>query len=1773
MGNTLTSVRTAVVSPGWYIRKTKATQVTPIAGPPDAVPKPGAEPAPPNFEARLKEWATPAEHDPSWDEPRAEAHATQVSTDSMEAPLPGGKGGETRQRAEDPAGLPSDLNHARSRGLMPLSRGTTVDKSSSAGFEAENGPARPSAPAHLPPLPHLRARPRGDSDMSYASAAHAGLRHVVPRPRSTSRPAANAALEHASYSGAADAGAERHSFHAAHENGGERRFSALPPTPPRPTGRLSTGTPPAHGRAPPGLPPIAPKDGSPVPVKTSSFNRGMLAAPSKVIRQGTLARVTRTPSLQRIPSHTSNTRTSIDDRATAAERDAHGGEDQQCQAGLTRGGGDLCFTLYLLAMLEDKNGERLETRISMLSARISEFAAGSSHQQSRGGSRAVSRVPSRAGSRRSLVGQQQHSQRMLLQNSSARQLGSEGDADDPPGRARTSMEGTLTPERSQLRHAGSSIRRNMDATGESGDQALPFMPRLDGPGGPPSSVGAGSVPRVVNRMSMDSTGLGLGLPGGAPAPPGGAANPAISMLRQRVSRRQMQLPYTVKRRSQISMRDEYPPGMDGGPSSAAMVPPTVSRFARPSMLAPVDESVREQGEDPSRAARSRVSRASRLSSERPPMSQISEIGPPVGGGTGVRSRPAPMPGRGAAAARRISGSDSHIRNDAGERAGPGTAGPGSADLAHSRSQAEESARDSERPGMLRMPRDTDEPPQDEVHAAPLHKTMPAGTSLSAAMAGAARSMQGSDTSGQDRKSFGWTMGNTFEDALRHLSPAVAREGSEAGVAHASALQSNPSASSMQLSSLHRGGTISKLKARAARRKSLLSDQAAMDAAAAAARERQLHVQSTAEREVNETKTLAIGVIDGKRAGFFNQYAVLKTIGSGANGDVKLCMDMSEHRLVAVKLVNKRPPGMAPPKRAYGCHTKQDKAAVLKREAEVLTRLDHPNVVKVYEVIDDSHMPHLLCVMEFIEGGPVQMNSEDDGAEILSEATARDYFAQLLDALDFLHEEGVIHGDIKPANLLLGADGNVRLADFGSATVLQPGQEDRLLAVKGTPAFLAPEICMGEEFSGAAADVWAAGVTLYVMLCGELPFGTRSMTMFQMYDAIMDDDLIFPEHVALSENARDLLTWILTKDPAQRPTLFDIIMHPWLGEGVEEGGLGEEFEEVPPAAPAPAPAPAAKPILRSQSLRVSSTVGRPESPRAAGGDRREMRPSPSFVRFQDGTAPGDATPEPQDAAPGPMGRLPSLGKVPQAPPLQWSGSGTQATGGAGLRRAVLRRTMTMAAENPLPTVEEDDSPLSTRPSTTLGRTMPARASLASQVSQGGLTRPSTASRADGSFHGAIEYMREMLADTIPERSFAAGEFLAMEGTDGESMFFVVEGHVEVLKWIADEDGEDDGAEEGNGEAADGLGELPGAGMGMPFVSHGRQRSVPKLGRYVSGMIDRHLDLDDVENLMPYGTSNDSGSRRSFDTDQTSQPGSAGPAVIKRARSGSLGMDAAAPRPTRLKRHLSEKMDIPPGVAEEGGSLRSAADGGAARASNGFSPPGSPRRMSGAPSMPAPPRPLEIDTGAGNGNLSSARSVGHHRTGSTMSSITTPRMFYGDKTQRRDLEELMERAALTAESLGNAVRESEGWQILARKGPGDVVGEMAVINQSIRTASLRAATDVVALEVNKSALRAVAEAHPRLQHELKRLVAERTATRRMAEAFEQLAGLRRPKTAASNRSSMGGHSASSLATTAGTRSRAGFSRVGSHVTSMTTGGSMSAAPDEFDSEEEDDREEKE
>ncbi|GAB0091652.1 calcium/calmodulin-dependent protein kinase kinase 1 [Sergentomyia squamirostris] len=275
----------------------------------------------------------------------------------------------------------------------------------------------------------------------------------------------------------------------------------------------------------------------------------------------------------------------------------------------------------------------------------------------------------------------------------------------------------------------------------------------------------------------------------------------------------------------------------------------------------------------------------------------------------------------------------------------------------------------------------------------------------------------------------------------------------------------------------------------------------------------------------------------------NQYKLLDQIGQGSYGLVKLAYSEEDSIHYAMKILSKRKllrkAGLLP----RGPRKTTSPLDRVYKEIAVLKKLDHPNVVKLIEVLDDPLEDSLYLVFELVQQGEVLSIPTD---QPMSEERCWSVFRDTVLGLEYLHYQKIIHGDIKPGNLLLGEGGRVKIADLGVCNEFLG--EDAALnngSTAGTPAFRAPEtLYLGQRFyNGKAADIWSLGATLFALVFGNVPFMANSVPA--VYEKIKTDELVCPSKPAISADLHDLICRILQKDPVKRIQLPDIKNHDWV----------------------------------------------------------------------------------------------------------------------------------------------------------------------------------------------------------------------------------------------------------------------------------------------------------------------------------------------------------------------------------------------------------------------------------------------------------------------------------------------------------------------------------------------------------------------------------------------------------------------------------------------------
>lgn len=191
-------------------------------------------------------------------------------------------------------------------------------------------------------------------------------------------------------------------------------------------------------------------------------------------------------------------------------------------------------------------------------------------------------------------------------------------------------------------------------------------------------------------------------------------------------------------------------------------------------------------------------------------------------------------------------------------------------------------------------------------------------------------------------------------------------------------------------------------------------------------------------------------------------------------------------------------------------------------------------------------------MELAPGGELFTKLQQRGK--FSESTARNYFQQLISALHFCHQNGVAHRDIKPQNMLLDQNGNLKISDFGLSALPDQLKNGMLHTACGTPAYTAPEVVYRKGYDGSKADAWSCGVLLYVFLVGSIPFDDSNLPM--MYRAIHRRAFEFPEWV--SKPARSIIYRLLDPNPKTRLGIEELMKISWFKKSMRSDFKEQEF---------------------------------------------------------------------------------------------------------------------------------------------------------------------------------------------------------------------------------------------------------------------------------------------------------------------------------------------------------------------------------------------------------------------------------------------------------------------------------------------------------------------------------------------------------------------------------------------------------------------------------------
>jgi len=255
----------------------------------------------------------------------------------------------------------------------------------------------------------------------------------------------------------------------------------------------------------------------------------------------------------------------------------------------------------------------------------------------------------------------------------------------------------------------------------------------------------------------------------------------------------------------------------------------------------------------------------------------------------------------------------------------------------------------------------------------------------------------------------------------------------------------------------------------------------------------------------------------------DNFEIGRPLGKGKFGNVYLAREKKSKFVVALKVLFKS--------QLQKSHLEHQ----LRREIEIQSHLRHPNILRMYGYFFDETRVYLI--LEYASKGEMYKYLMAQPLKRFEEPMVANYMAQLADALMYCHARKVIHRDIKPENLLIGANGDIKIADFGWSV---HAPSSRRTTMCGTLDYLAPEMVEGRSHD-ERVDLWTLGILCYEFLVGKPPFEEEKTDL--TYKRICSVDLRFPAHV--TSGAKDIISKLLKYKPEDRLALKSILHHEWL----------------------------------------------------------------------------------------------------------------------------------------------------------------------------------------------------------------------------------------------------------------------------------------------------------------------------------------------------------------------------------------------------------------------------------------------------------------------------------------------------------------------------------------------------------------------------------------------------------------------------------------------------
>jgi len=283
----------------------------------------------------------------------------------------------------------------------------------------------------------------------------------------------------------------------------------------------------------------------------------------------------------------------------------------------------------------------------------------------------------------------------------------------------------------------------------------------------------------------------------------------------------------------------------------------------------------------------------------------------------------------------------------------------------------------------------------------------------------------------------------------------------------------------------------------------------------------------------EVKIKASNFVSQHAGKLRDHYRIGKMLGSGAFGEVRVCVHRESGAQRAVKVLRK-------------AHMDEDEKRMFFNEINILKDLDHPNILKMYEFFEDEKRYYI--VTDICKGG--ELFDEIVARQKFTERDASMLMKQVLSCINYCHQNHIVHRDLKPENILLEQNrefDQIKIIDFGTSLVVD---ENKKLDEKlGTPYYIAPEV-LAKSY-GSKCDIWSCGVITYIVLSGIPPFNGASDQEIMKKVKVGKFSFADPVWNGMSDQAKDFITQLLIKDQNKRPSAAEALQHPWIAQANQQ----------------------------------------------------------------------------------------------------------------------------------------------------------------------------------------------------------------------------------------------------------------------------------------------------------------------------------------------------------------------------------------------------------------------------------------------------------------------------------------------------------------------------------------------------------------------------------------------------------------------------------------------